>query len=142
MLYVHPFIQLISIVCLVAAWVLGVARFRSLHLGHKVRFYRQAHVNLGRLATVGVFIGAGVGMLATRYTWGRSFMTMGHGRMGMVVLVCLLVGSSIGFYLDIKKKQHPLLAVLHGLINTIAMLLALNQIRTGFEVYKTFISGL
>jgi hypothetical protein len=142
MLYVHPVIQLLSISCLIGVWVLGIARFRSLHLGHKVQFRRQAHINLGRLATFGVLFGASVGMLATRYTWGRSFMTMGHGKMGMVVLAFLLTGSSIGFFLDVKKKKRTFLPILHALLNTIGMLLALNQIRTGLEVFKTFVAGL
>lgn len=142
MLLIHPILQGIFILLATVAFVLGVGRFRSLHLGHKVTFRWKAHVALGGIATIGLFIGASVGLWAARDAWGRSFMTMGHGKTGVATLGLLLIGSSLGVYLNRNKKKRTLLPLLHAVVNTVVLGLLFNQIRTGIEVYSLFVSGL
>lgn len=142
MLLIHPTLQAIAIGLALTALMLGVQRFRSLHLGHKVRFPRKVHVGMGRLAIAGLLVGAGLGMAMTRHAWGQSFMTMGHGVGGVVTLSVFAVGGATGWMLDRKPKKRVWLPAFHGLTNTLGVALALNQVRTGIEVYRTFVSGL
>jgi hypothetical protein len=44
--------------------------------------------------------------------------------------------------LDGKVKERQVLRVLHGVSNTVLLLLLLNQARSGLRVYMTFVSGL
>ena len=142
MLKLHPFIQLISITVAAGAFALGVSRFRSLHLGHSIKFRRKAHVALGRAAVFGLSLGMGVGIWAVRDAWGRSFMTLGHGKSGVAVLALFFLGAVTGVYLERVKKKRKALPLFHAVVNTIALALALHQIKTGLEVYRTFASGL
>ncbi len=142
MLLIHPVIQCCFILLATLAFVLGANRFRSQHLGHKARFRWKAHVAIGKAATFGLFLGASVGMWAARDAWGRSFMTMGHGKMGVALLCLLSIGAATGYQLNRVKKKCTFLPLLHASVNTAALGLAFNQIRTGIEVYNLFVSGL
>jgi hypothetical protein len=86
--------------------------------------------------------GMTVGLGMVRYFWGANLMTMGHGAMGLVIFSFLLFGLISGLILDRKGKQRPVLRVLHGLSNTALLLLVLNQVRTGLEVYRLFVLDL
>ena len=142
MLFIHPVMQATGILLVLLAFVAGVQRVRSLHLKQKVRFPWKLHVLVGRIALTSLLAGAAVGFVAVRYSWGQSFMTMGHGLTGMVIVPFLLFGLVSGAVLDRKKGQHPRLRILHGLSNAVLLLLLLNQARTGLEVYRLFVAGL
>ena len=142
MLLIHPAIQAAGILFVLAAFATGLQRVRSHHLKQKVRFPWKLHVLLGRIALASLLAGASVGFGMVRYSWGESFMTMGHGATGMVIVPFLLFGLASGYLLDRKKGQHPVLRILHGLSNTVLLLLLVNQARTGLEVYRLFVAGL
>ena len=142
MLRIHPTLQAIAIGLSLTALMLGVQRFRSLHFGHKVRFSRKIHMRVGKLAIAGLLVGAGLGMAMTRHAWGQSFMTLGHGVGGVITLSVFAVGGATGWVLDRKPKKRVWLPAFHGLTNALGVALALNQVRTGIEVYRTFASGL
>jgi len=141
-LLIHPVMQAAGILLVLAAFATGLQRVRSHHLKQKVRFPWKLHVLVGRVAMVSLLTGAAVGFGMVRYSWGESFMTMGHGVTGMVILPFLLFGLASGNLLDRKKGQHPVLRVLHGLSNAVLLLLLINQARTGLEVYRLFLTGL
>jgi hypothetical protein len=141
-LLVHPLVQATGILVLVAAFFTGLQRVRSLHLKQKVRFPWKRHVLLGKIALVTLMTGMTVGLGMVRYFWGANLMTMGHGAMGLVIFSFLLFGLISGLILDRKGKQRPVLRVLHGLSNTALLLLVLNQVRTGLEVYRLFVLDL
>jgi hypothetical protein len=134
--------QAAGILLVIVAFLTGLQRVRSHHLKQKVRFPWKLHVLLGRIALASLLAGASVGFGMVRYSWGESFMTMGHGVTGMVILPFLLFGLASGNLLDRKKGQHPVLRVLHGLSNAVLLLLLINQARTGLEVYRLFLTGL
>jgi hypothetical protein len=141
-LLIHPTLQATAIGLALIALMLGVQRFRSLHLDQKVRFPRKGHMLVGKFAIAGLLVGACLGMAMTRHAWGQSFMTMGHGVGGVVTLAVLAIGGATGWMLDRKPKKRVWLPAFHGLTNTLGVALALNQVRTGIAVYQTFVSGL
>jgi hypothetical protein len=134
--------QAAGILLVIAAFLTGLQRVRSHHLKQKVRFPWKLHVLVGRIALTSLLAGAAVGFTMVRYSWGESFMTMGHGVTGMVIVPFLLFGLVSGNLLDRRKGQHPRLRVLHGANNTMLLFLLLNQARTGLEVYRLFVAGL
>jgi hypothetical protein len=142
MLLIHPFVQVICIGLALCALLWGVQRFRSLHLKHTVRFQWKYHVLAGKIAVGGLLVGAVIGMTMTRLAWGRSFMTMGHGVGGVVTISVLLLGAVCGWIMDKRRKKRVLLPAFHGLTNAVGLALALHQVSTGIEVYRTFLSGL
>jgi len=143
LLLIHPIVQGCGIVLLVYAFLMGLQRTRSLHLKQKSSFPRKRHVILGKLALVTLMAGMSIGLGMTRYHWDQNMMTMGHGKTGLFLLLPLMIfGMASGLALDGKRKQRKVLQVLHGINNTALLLLVINQIRTGLEVYRLFASGL
>jgi hypothetical protein len=141
-LFIHPVMQAAGILLALLTFVTGVQRVRSQHLKQKVRFPWKLHVFLGRIALASLLVGAAVGFAMVRSSWGESFMTMGHGLTGIMIVPFLLFGLASGAALDRKKGQHPRLRVAHGVSNALLLLLLLNQARTGLEVYRLFLAGL
>ena len=141
-LLIHPFVQAAGIVLVLAAFLSGVQRFRSLHLHQRTSFPWRRHVLLGKAAFFTLLAGAGLGLGMVRYHWDQNLMTMGHGKTGLVILPLLLFGIVSGLLLDAKKAKGTVLKVLHGVNNTLVLLLVLNQLRTGLRVYRLFVSGL
>ena len=116
MLLLHPILQATSICVALCAFLLGVQRFRSRHLKHQARFQWRVHVLAGKIAIGGLFVGVGLGMAMTRYTWEQSFMTMGHGVGGVATLSVFLAGAVSGWFLDKKREKRFLLPAVHGSI--------------------------
>jgi hypothetical protein len=142
MLLIHPAIQAAGIVLALISFITGFQRFRSLHLGQRVRFPWKWHVIAGKTTMVLLLIGLPLGLAMVRITWGSNLMTMGHGKTALVILPLLIFGFVSGQVLDAKKGRRRLLPAMHGINNALLLLMILNQARTGLEVYRTFVSGL
>jgi len=142
MLLIHPAMQLVGILLAIVTFLTGLQRFRSLHLHRRTKFPWRLHVLLGKTSLMMLMAGMGLGLGMARYHWGQNLMTMGHGKTGLVILPFLLFGLVSGVTLDGKVKERQVLRVLHGVSNTILLLLLLNQARSGLRVYMTFVSGL
>ena len=142
MLLIHPAMQLVGILLAIVTFLTGLQRFRSLHLHRRTKFPWRLHVLLGKISLMMLMAGMGLGLGMARYHWGQNLMTMGHGKTGLVILPFLLFGLVSGVTLDGKVKERQVLRVLHGVSNTILLLLLLNQARSGLRVYMTFVSGL
>jgi hypothetical protein len=143
LLLIHPIVQGCGIVLLVYAYLMGLQRARSLHLNRKTYFPWKRHVLFGKLALVTLMAGMSIGLAMTRFHWDQNMMTMGHGKTGIFLLFPLILfGLVSGLFLDGRGKSRKVLQVLHGINNTALLLLVINQIRTGLEVYRVFASGL
>lgn len=143
MLLIHPVVQGLGIILLIYAFVMGLQRTRSLHLNRKASFPWKRHVLVGKIALMTLMAGMSIGLGMTRYHWDQNLMTMGHGKAGLFLLFPLMAfGLASGLLLDSRGKSRKLLQILHGINNTILLLLVINQIRTGLEVYRLFASGL
>ena len=142
MLFIHPVIQASAILLAMYTFFMGLQRLRSMHLHQKAQFPWKKHVLVGKIALCTILIGTFLGLGMVRYHWDRNFMTMGHGKMGLVLLPFLLFGIVSGLVLDLKKKQRKVLPLLHGINNTLLLALAFNQARTGLKVFKMFVLSL
>jgi hypothetical protein len=141
-LIIHPIIQVCGIILVVVTFTSGLQRFRSLHLMQHVRFPRKRHIRVGKIALITLLAGAMIGLSMVRYHWGHNLMTMGHGKMGLILLTLLIPGLISGWILATGQKHSLLLKAFHGAINTLLLLLALNQVQTGFKVLQMFVFDL
>ena len=142
MLYIHPFIQIVAILIALYVWYLGFKRFKSAHLKIKSPFNWKNHVKFGKIALVIWFLGIIGGLTIAKIYWKGFFVTKTHGRVGVLILPFIFFALISGYFLDKKKKKRKILPLIHGIINTIMLLLALSQIFTGIEIIKLYILDL
>ena len=77
-----------------------------------------------------------------RLHWGNNLMTLGHGKMALVMVPFMLFGFVSGQILTRKGPHQAIWRIIHGLNNTLLMLLAINQARLGLKVYRLFLTEL
>jgi hypothetical protein len=142
MLYLHPLLQFCLTVLSIYVLYLGIQRFRSLHLGHKSTFARKRHILLGKLVLGGWFLGMAGGVYMTNTHWHRTFITGDHAVIAAIMAPLIAWGLISGLYLEFSPRKHTLFTLLHGLGNTICVVLALLQIVEGWEVLNDFVWGL
>jgi hypothetical protein len=142
MLLIHPAIQATAILLVIYAFLTGLQRFRALHLKQKAVFPWKRHVLIGRVALTLLLTGLVVGFAMVRFHWGQNLMTMGHGKMALIILPFILFGLFSGQMLNRKGPKPPALRIFHGLNNTLVLILLLNQARLGIEVYRLFVAEL
>ncbi len=142
MFLIHPILQFVGLVCAIYVWYLGIQRFRTQHLGHKkIRFQWKRHVRFGLIAAAIWLVGTGVALYVVKTSWHAFFVTGFHGKLGLIIVVFILFAVGSGIYMDRKKKKRKRLPLVHGIANTVMLLLALIQLYTGIWVYQTFVSG-
>ena len=140
--YLHPAIQAGVTLALLYLLYLGSFRFRSLHLGQKVPFNRKRHISLGKTALIVMILGIMGGLLFVRWAWRGWLITGAHGILGLGALPLILFGLLSGWYMAARPRQRKTLPLLHGLINTIVVLIALVQFYLGDRVLDTLVRGM
>lgn len=140
MLYIHPFFQLV--VTMLAGYViwLGFTRFQARHLGRKRPFNWKRHVRLGLVAIPGWCLGMVGGLAMVWLKWNVIMITGLHYKTAFVMVPLMAFGLGSGLYMHRQKRNSALLALAHGLNNTVMVLLALYQAWTGVWVVKNFLS--
>jgi uncharacterized membrane protein YozB (DUF420 family) len=139
MLWFHPVLQsLATLLGIYAAW-LGLQRLRANHFGAKVPFLWKRHVSMGAAAMVLWLLGMLGGLAVARIQWGVNFVTGAHYQVALVMLPLILFGIASGRYMDRVKARRTALPLAHGACNLLVLLLALYQIRTGWQVIRDFI---
>ncbi len=142
MFLIHPILQFVGLVCAIYVWYLGIQRFRMQQPGSKkIRFQWKRHVRFGLLAAAVWLIGTGVALYVVKTSWHTFFVTGPHGKLGLIIIFFILFAIGSGLYMDRRKKKRKLLPLVHGIANTVMLLLALIQLYTGIGVYQTFVSG-
>jgi hypothetical protein len=141
-LLIHPFIQATAILLAIYTFLTGLQRFRAFHLKQKVVFPWKRHVLIGRVTFALLLIGLVLGFAMVRFHWGHNLMTFGHGIMALVMVPFILFGILSGHVLARKGSHPPTLRILHGLNNTLLLVLLFNQAWLGIEVYRLFVIGL
>ncbi|MEN8142414.1 MAG: DUF4079 domain-containing protein, partial [Thermodesulfobacteriota bacterium] len=123
LLFIHPLIQATAILLAAYAFLTGLQRFRALHLHQQTTFPWKRHVLIGRITLAMILAGMILGLAMVRFHWQKNLMTMGHGEMGLVLIPFLLFGIVSGLILDSKGKGRKTLRLLHGINNTLVLLL-------------------
>lgn len=142
MFIIHPIIQCIGICIVAYVWWLGLKRFRMRHLGQKSRFNWKRHVRFGITGSINLLIGIAGGLFVVKSSWHGILITGIHGKMGLSLLPFIVFAIGSGIYMDRNKKKRTVLPLVHGIANTIILLIALSQIWSGILVYKTYVLGL
>ena len=140
--YIHPLIQVAATLAALYLLYLGSFRFRSLHLGQRVSFNRKRHIGLGRPVLIVMTLGALGGLLFVRWAWRGWLITGPHGIIGLAAVPLILFGLISGWQMAAKPKARKTLPLLHGLVNTAVVIIALIQFYLGKGVIDTLIRGL
>lgn len=139
MLWIHPSLQLIATLLGVYAMYLGTDRFLAQHVGMKRQFKWNLHVTIGRVVIILWMAGLIGGLAIAKLKWNANFVTGLHYKTAFAMFPLMVIGAVTGMFMDRKKAQRTLLPLIHGVCNTILLVLALFQIWTGWKVIKDFI---
>ncbi len=141
MILLHAVLQCLSVLAAAYAFYLGIARFRTLHLGRKAAFKWKRHVWAGSFALILMFVGGLLGMMLVYLYWNRFLMAGLHAAIGMAMMPLMLFGLVSGYFMNRDKKSRPTLALVHGINNLLVIILAIWQIKTGLQVYALYVSA-
>jgi len=142
MFLIHPIFESVGILITLYAMKLGISRFRMVHFKKKTRFNWKHHVRFGIIATTILLIGLFGGLYIVKTRWYDFFITGYHAKIGLLMIPFILFAIGSGIYMDKKKKKRILLPLIHAIFNTVLLFLALLQIYTGVDVYRTYVLGL
>lgn len=141
MLIIHPVIQLVATLLAFYVLLLGVDRFRRLHMRQKTVFKWQRHVRLGTITLLLWLVGLGFGLVMVKVYWHGLLITGSHGNRLSIILPLIFFGLLSGWYMHKRKKQRVLLPLIHGAANVLLIILVLLQALSGWQVYNTFVLG-
>lgn len=137
----HPCIQLLATGLALCALMLGIVRFRSVHLGHRVVFAWNRHVFCGTLALTMMLTGA----IAASFLMHRTFevygMTGWHWYGAMFVIPLAAFGLVSGIIMHRIKKKRTRLNLVHGLVNIVLFCCVMLQVTTGVRLALVYLFG-
>ena len=139
MLWIHPVLQLAATVLAVYVFSLGWVRFRANHLGKPGKFMWAGHVKLGKITHILWMAGLVLGQYAVMQEWGNNGVTGNHFFIGQTMMPCIAGGYVTGWIMDRERKKRRYMPLVHGVFNTLALLLALAQVATGWGVIQEFL---
>ena len=141
MLILHPLIQLLATLVAFYVLLLGVGRFRRLHLQQKTAFNWQRHVRLGTVVLLVWLSGLFLGLLMVKLYWHGLLITGDHAKRAFIILPLILVGLVSGWYMHKRKKKRIVLPLIHGSVNVILLIIVTMHAFSGWQVYDAFILG-
>ncbi len=137
-LWVHPAMQSLAVLIgLLAMWQ-GWKRIEMLW-GRKVIFPWRTHVRLG---TVGLLLwtAGAFGFYVTHSLFGATHITGIHATLAWPIIVLSILGLITGGIMNKYKKKRFWLPLIHGVGNTILMILVLYECWTGIDLYDAFMA--
>lgn len=142
MFLIHPILQFVAICIALYVFTLGVSRFMTIHLKQKIRFNWKHHVRFGIFASAIWLVGIFGGLYTVKTNWHSALITGSHAQIGLLIIPFILFALSTGLFMDRNKKKRKVLPLIHGIGNTIMLILTLFQIYTGIGVYRLYVLGL
>jgi uncharacterized membrane protein YozB (DUF420 family) len=136
MLWIHPVLQFVATGLALYVLSLGWPRFQANHLGKRTQFRWMEHVKLGKYTHILWMAGLVLGQYAVTKAWGSNGITGTHYWIGQMLMPCIAGGYVTGVIMDRNKKKRRYLPLVHGVLNTVAVVLALVQIGTGSVVIR------
>lgn len=137
--YIHPVWQFMATILSVYVFCLGWPRLWATFSGGKATFLWKRHVALGRIALSALFLGLLGGAAVTAHFWGGLGFTQHHYWIGLAMAPLMLFGLVSGWLLDKNKGKYKHLPLLHGVNNSVVVLMALVQVWTGINVLRFFV---
>lgn len=142
MFYIHPIVQFTAILIAFYVLKLGISRFRFIHLKQDTRFKWKLHVRLGIAATTLWLFGFFGGTIVVKSGWYGYIASGLHAKIGLLMIPFIVFSLASGVYMDRKKKKRTILPLVHAVLNSVMLLLALLQIYTGVGIYLIYTTGL
>ena len=142
MFIIHPIIQLLATLLALYVLLLGINRFRRLHLHQKTSFKWQLHVRLGTIVMLLWLAGMVIGLITVKINWHGLLITGSHGNRMFIILPLILFSLISGWYMHKRKIQRIVLPLIHGSLNVLLIILVLLQALSGWQVYKAFVLGI
>jgi uncharacterized membrane protein YozB (DUF420 family) len=136
MLWIHPVLQFIATGLALYVLSLGWPRFQSNHLDKRMPFQWAEHVKLGKYTHILWMAGLVLGQYAVSQAWGNNGITGNHYWIGQTMMPCIAGGYVTGVIMDRTKKKRRYLPLVHGVLNSVAVVLALVQVGTGSVVIR------
>jgi len=138
MLWIHPLLQLAATGLALYVLSLGWVRFQVNHMGRKAKFSWMEHVKLGKYTHILWMAGLVLGQYAVSKAWGENGITGNHYFLGQLMMPCIAAGYITGSIMDRDKKKRRYMPLVHGVFNTVAVLLALVQVVTGVMIIRDY----
>lgn len=139
MLWIHPILQLAATGLGIYVLTLGWPRFQANHLGRKVKFQWLDHVRLGKYTHILWMCGLVLGQYVVSKEWDSNSVTGPHYWIGQSMMPCIAAGYITGVIMDRNKQKRRIMPLVHGVINTVALLLAVAEVATGIMVIRDFL---
>lgn len=141
MLWIHPLFQFMTAILSLYVLSLGFIRFKANHFSFKsnTAFPWQEHVKYGKFVHIFWMSGLVLGLYVVGSTWGQNGITATHYWVGQSMMLCIGGGYATGWFMDNNKQERRYLPIAHAIFNTMAVLLALIQMGTGFMVIREFL---
>ncbi|MBQ4567470.1 MAG: hypothetical protein IJA79_05000 [Desulfovibrio sp.] len=134
--WVHPVTQGLAFVLgLLAMWQ-GVTRVRML-CGQKVIFPWRNHVRLGTAGLL-LWTAGAYGFYVTHSYFGGTHITGIHATLAWPIMGLSLLGLATGYVMNKYKKKRFWLPLVHGVGNTVLVLLVCYECWTGLELHAAF----
>jgi len=139
-LWIHPVLQTLAVLLSLYVLYLGVTRFRFTHLGHKgIVFKWKRHVAQGIAVMVTWLLAFAIGLGAAWKAWSVVGITETHYLVALGMLPLIGFGLGSGFVMDKVKTRRKMLPLVHGIVNTLLVVLALWQLGTGIIVLRDMV---
>lgn len=138
MLWIHPVLQFVATCLALYVLSLGWVRFQVNHLGKKGQFQWVDHVKLGKYTHIMWMAGLVLGQYAVAQAWGQNGITGNHFLIGQLMMPLIAAGYVTGLIMDRNKKKRRYLPLVHGVLNILAVIVALVQVGTGAAVIRDF----
>jgi len=139
MLWIHPILQALVLIAAFYVFFLGVQRFRSAHLGHRVPFNWKRHVVLGRWVIIGWLLGLVVGMMVVNAEMGMTGIFVDHYQGGMAMTPLMFIAYVTGTYMDRRKAKRTAMPLVHAANNVLLLGVVLYQVYTGWLIVSNFL---
>ena len=134
--WVHPVTQgLAVLIGLLAMWQ-GILRVRML-CGQKVIFPWRNHVRLGTAGLL-LWTAGAYGFYVTHSYFGGTHITGIHATLAWPIMGLSILGLITGYVMNKYKKKRFWLPLIHGVGNTVLVLLVLYECWIGLELHSAF----
>ncbi|MEW5736875.1 MAG: hypothetical protein AB1921_18670 [Thermodesulfobacteriota bacterium] len=140
MIYLHPLFQVVMFGLGAYAFLMGTVRFRSLHLKQRTAFARKRHALFGLVALAGFYAGMIGGSILCDLLALDPYMGEGHEAGALVMAVLAGIGLASGLLLYWKPKARKALPLVHGISNTLALLMVAYQTFSGVQIIQRVLS--
>lgn len=138
LLWAHPVMQVVALV--MGLWALWQGSRRvAMQMGKKVIFPWKKHVRWGGGALI-LWVAGALGFYITHTVFGSVHITGLHAELAWVIIALSMFGLVTGYVMNTYKKRRKCLPIIHGVSNTVLVVLVLIECWTGYKLALDFLT--